>query len=87
MTSSDNLYKLPEHLLAPIDDGACDHLVSWRLPSLMLTSTSGRGVKLIKRLTLIVCNGVIEKVFYPVFPPDHNAEEVIDWLSQNVKRN
>ncbi len=32
---------------------------------------------LIKRLTLILCNGRIEQVFYPVFPPDKNAEDVI----------
>jgi peroxiredoxin len=41
------------------------------------------SMKLIKRLTLVINNGQIEKVFYPVFPPDKNAEEVIDWLSQN----
>ena len=35
---------------------------------------------LIKRLTLIVRDGVIEKVFYPVFPPDRNASEVVSWL-------
>ena len=33
-----------------------------------------------KRLTLIVHDGRIEKVFYPVFPPDKNPEEVIAWL-------
>ncbi len=38
---------------------------------------------LIKRLTLIANNGRIVKVFYPVFPPDKNAEEVVEWLSQN----
>lgn len=35
---------------------------------------------LIKRLTMIVAGGVIKQVFYPVFPPDKNAEEVIEWL-------
>jgi peroxiredoxin len=38
---------------------------------------------LIKRLTLILDDGQIEKVFYPVFPPDENANEVIRWLAQN----
>jgi peroxiredoxin len=38
------------------------------------------GMTLIKRLTLIVNEGRIEKVFYPVFPPDENAEEVAGWL-------
>jgi peroxiredoxin len=36
---------------------------------------------LIKRLTLIVRDGVIEHVFYPVFPPDRNAGDVLDWLA------
>ena len=39
------------------------------------------GMILTKRLTMIVRDGRIEKVFYPVFPPDKNADEVIDWLS------
>jgi peroxiredoxin len=41
------------------------------------------GMTLIKRMALIVRNGVIEKVFYPVFPPDRNAGDVLDWLSAN----
>ena len=36
---------------------------------------------LVKRLTLIIEDGEIRKVFYPVFPPGRNAEEVIGWLS------
>lgn len=39
------------------------------------------GMTLIKRITFILNNGLIEKVFYPVFPPDKNADEVIEWLS------
>ena len=38
---------------------------------------------LIKRLTLIIDNGSIAKVFYPVFPPDKSAEETLEWLMQN----
>jgi peroxiredoxin len=38
------------------------------------------GMKLIKRLTLIARDGVIEHVFYPVFPPDQNAGDVLAWL-------
>lgn len=41
------------------------------------------GMKLIKRITLIVRDGTIAKVFYPVFPPDKNAEEVLSWLLGN----
>lgn len=39
------------------------------------------GMTLLKRLTLIVANGKVEHVFYPVFPPDQNAADVIAWLS------
>jgi peroxiredoxin len=38
------------------------------------------GMVLLKRLTLVIEDGRIEKVFYPVFPPDRSAEEVIEWL-------
>lgn len=40
------------------------------------------GKTLIKRLALIVKDGVIAKVFYPVFPPDRNAQDVIDLLAE-----
>ena len=46
-----------------------------RLP----TFTAG-GMTLLKRMALVVEDGVIVKVFYPVFPPDKSAEEVIAWL-------
>ena len=39
---------------------------------------------LIKRLTLVIRDGRIEHVFYPVFPPDKNAEEVRAWLTQRA---
>jgi len=38
------------------------------------------SVTLIKRLTLVIRDGFVEHIFYPVFPPDKNADEVIDWL-------
>lgn len=38
------------------------------------------GLQLYKRLTLIIEAQVIRKVFYPVFPPNQNAAQVIDWL-------
>ena len=39
------------------------------------------GRRLIKRLTLVLRDGKVEHVFYPVFPPDKNAETVISWLT------
>ncbi|MGB8628562.1 MAG: peroxiredoxin [Xanthobacteraceae bacterium] len=38
------------------------------------------GMTLLKRMALVVDDGVIVKAFYPVFPPDKNAAEVIAWL-------
>ena len=38
---------------------------------------------LIKRLALIVDDAVITHVFYPVFPPDRNASDVLEWLRAN----
>jgi peroxiredoxin len=38
------------------------------------------GMTLYKRLTFVSRGGRIEKVFYPVFPPDENAAEVEAWL-------
>jgi peroxiredoxin len=37
---------------------------------------------LLRRLTLVVSGGVIEKVFYPVFPPGQHAEEVLAWTGE-----
>jgi peroxiredoxin len=42
------------------------------------------GMTLIKRLTLVVEDGKILKVFYPVFPPGRNAEDVLSWLSERI---
>ena len=38
------------------------------------------GMTLTKRLTLILRDGAVEHVFYPVFPPDRNAGDVLAWL-------
>jgi len=38
------------------------------------------GMTLLKRMALVIDDGVITKVFYPVFPPDKNAAEVVAWL-------
>jgi peroxiredoxin len=40
------------------------------------------GMRLYKRITLIVEDGAIANVFYPVFPPDRNAAEVLAWLRE-----
>lgn len=48
--------------------------------ALRLPTFEFEGVTLIKRLTLVISQKRIEKVFYPVFPPDQHAMEVILWL-------
>ena len=50
--------------------------------ALGLPALEVEGRPLLKRLTMIVEDGRIEKVFYPVCPPDKNAKEVMDWLSR-----
>jgi peroxiredoxin len=44
------------------------------------------GMRLYRRLTLIARAGSIVKAFYPVFPPDRNAADVIDWLAREARR-
>jgi peroxiredoxin len=51
--------------------------------ALDLPTFEAEGMTLVKRLTLIVEGGEILKVFYPVFPPGRNAEDVIGWLSEH----
>jgi peroxiredoxin len=41
------------------------------------------GMTLYKRITLIADEGRIVKAFYPVFPPDRNAQDVLEWLQAN----
>ena len=38
------------------------------------------GVRLYRRLTFVAERGQVARVFYPVFPPDRNALEVLAWL-------
>jgi peroxiredoxin len=48
--------------------------------ALQLPTFDVAGMTLYKRITLVVEACAIAKVFYPVFPPDKNAEEVVAWL-------
>jgi peroxiredoxin len=48
--------------------------------ALRLPTFETSGWTLVKRLTLVIRDGEIEHVFYPVFPPDTHAGEVLDWL-------
>jgi peroxiredoxin len=39
---------------------------------------------LLKRLTLVIRDGVVEHVFYPVFPPGQSAADVVAWLRERA---
>ncbi|QUS40331.1 peroxiredoxin [Tardiphaga alba] len=51
--------------------------------ALNLPTMDVADLTLIKRLALIIDNGTISHVFYPVFPPDRNAGDVLEWLKAN----
>ena len=48
--------------------------------ALRLPTFQTSGMTLLKRLALVMRDAKIERVFYPVFPPDRNASDVIAWL-------
>lgn len=48
--------------------------------ALRLPTFETHGMTLLKRMALILLSGSIEHVFYPVFPPDRNAADVVAWL-------
>jgi peroxiredoxin len=52
--------------------------------ALRLPTFEVAGMRLYRRLTLIARQGEIVKVFYPVFPPDRNAADVVDWLAHRL---
>lgn len=68
---------LPFELLS---DSPLDFADTLNLPTFEI-----EGDRYLDRLTLIVTDGRIEHVFYPVFPPDTHAGEVKDWLAENVE--
>jgi peroxiredoxin len=53
--------------------------------ALRLPTFQTSGMTLLKRLTLVIAEGKIEHVFYPVFPPDRNASDVIAWLAARIQ--
>jgi peroxiredoxin len=64
------------HLPFPLlSDARRELAAALRLPTFEV-----EGMTLLRRLTLVAEGGVIRKVFYPVFPPDRSAAEVMGWL-------
>jgi peroxiredoxin len=70
--------EMVKRLEVPFEVLSDEHFVLTK--ALKLPTFTVEGMTLMKRLTLIVRNRHIEQVFYPVFPPDKHAEEVIAWL-------
>lgn len=70
--------ELAERLHLPFPILSDEHLVLTK--ALRLPTFTTNGLTLLKRLALILRDGVIEHVFYPVFPPDQNAADVVTWL-------
>jgi peroxiredoxin (alkyl hydroperoxide reductase subunit C) len=53
--------------------------------ALELPTMEVAGLTLIKRLALIIDDARVIHVFYPVFPPDRNAGDVLAWLNDNPR--
>jgi peroxiredoxin len=70
---------LPFEILSDSEFKLCDAL---RLPTFEVD-----GMRLVKRITLILHGGRIEHVLYPVFPPDKSASQVLDWLKKHPISN
>jgi peroxiredoxin len=53
--------------------------------ALRLPTFEVAGMRLYRRLTFIARAGRIVKVFYPIFPPDENAADVVAWLGADER--
>ena len=83
LSTQDNIYQTEMasrlHLPFPVlSDAKLLLTEALKLPTMQVA-----GLTLIKRLALIVDDGRISHVFYPVFPPDRNAGDVLAWLKHN----
>lgn len=76
--SSDYQREARDRLTLPFDLLSDERLQLTR--ALRLPTFEADGMTLLKRMALILRDGRIAHVFYPVFPPDRNAEDVLAWL-------
>jgi peroxiredoxin len=56
-----------------------------RLPTFEYPIAGGGPTTLIRRMAWYVERGRIERMWYPVFPPDRNAETVLGWLRERAR--
>jgi peroxiredoxin len=80
LSTQDTAYQLEMtqrlHLPFPVlSDSALRLSTAMNLPRMEVS-----GQILLKRMALVLRDGVVEAVFYPVFPPDRNAGDVLEWL-------
>ncbi len=80
LSTQDTAYQreMTERLHVPfpvLSDAELELTRALRLPTFTVA-----GQVLLKRLAWVADDGRISKVFYPVFPPDKNAGEVLSWL-------
>jgi peroxiredoxin len=69
------------HLPFPVlSDEGLALATALRLPTMEVA-----GLTLLKRLTLVIDDGRIAGVLYPVFPPDRSAEAAAEWLRANLR--
>ena len=66
-----------------LSDAALELTARCRCPPSNIRRQAGGPTTLIKRMAWYVDGGRIEKVWYPVFPPDRNAETVLAWLREH----
>ena len=71
--------ELAERLQLPFPILSDEHLELTRAMNLPTFET--HGMTLLKRFTLVIDDGIVTQVFYPVFPPDRSAAELIEWLT------
>jgi peroxiredoxin len=81
LSTQDTVYQreVAERLELPFPILSDEHFQLTKALRLPTFDTS--GMTLLKRLALVIRDGMIERVFYPVFPPDRNAGDVLAWLA------
>jgi peroxiredoxin (alkyl hydroperoxide reductase subunit C) len=85
LSTQDHAYQreMAERLHLPFTVLSDEQLALTR--ALDLPTMDVAGLTLIKRLALIIDDGRITHVFYPVFPPDRNGGDVLAWLKDNPR--
>lgn len=80
LSTQDTAYQqeVVERLHLPFSLLSDEHLLLTK--KLNLPTFEVNGITLLKRFTLVIHDSVIKHIFYPIFPPSNNPQELIDWL-------